>query len=207
MLKLYAKLLAIQKEIKPILREEENDHFHSSYYDINGLLAAVKPIVNAYGVLIIQMLQSIEGKPFLKTLIVDSDSGEFLESSTALPEGVEPQKMGAAISYYRRYALTAFFALEGEDDDANAVSGKQPTPALSPAGTQRICVTCKKPFNPKPGQEGWAKTCTSCYIKAKNEPKPAQEAPVTPQEVSPGDMIRALGGEKTDDIRLEDIPF
>lgn len=37
----------------------------------------------------------------------------------------DPQKMGSAITYYRRYALQSLFLLRAEDDDANVASTKK----------------------------------------------------------------------------------
>jgi hypothetical protein len=41
-----------------------------------------------------------------------------------LPEINDPQKLGSAITYYRRYTLQSLLALQAEDDDANLASNK-----------------------------------------------------------------------------------
>jgi hypothetical protein len=55
-------------------------------------------------------------------------------SSIALPTIQDPQKLGSAITYFRRYTLQSLLSLQAVDDDANITVSKQPEkkkPALS----------------------------------------------------------------------------
>lgn len=118
---IYEKLLEVQKEIKPIIKDSKNPHFKNTYFDINTLLAAVKPILNKYGLLLAQPLTSHDGKIMLLTQIYDAESGKCLDyHPTPLPECVDAQKYGSAITYFRRYALQSLLALEAEDDDGES---------------------------------------------------------------------------------------
>ena len=57
--------------------------------------------------------------------IVDLKTGQALSSSLTLPEMTDPQKVGSAVTYYRRYTLTSLLALQSEeDDDGNSASGR-----------------------------------------------------------------------------------
>lgn len=119
------KLLAAQKEIGAIKKESSNPFFKSKYFDINAILAEVKPILNKHGLVIIQPLNVVEGKNCLSTAILNSEDGKVVvESTVLLPEGLDPQKTGSAITYFRRYALQSLLALEAEDDDGNEASRK-----------------------------------------------------------------------------------
>lgn len=123
---IYERLLAAQMDIGAIKRDSTNPFFHSKYFDINAILAEVKPILNKHGLIIVQGLQVIEGKNGLSTGIINAEDGKLLlESSILLPEGLDPQKTGSAITYFRRYALQSLLALEAEDDDGNIASGKK----------------------------------------------------------------------------------
>ncbi len=123
--KIYAKLLEAQKEIGAIKKDSDNPYFKSKYVDINGILAVVKPILNKHGLVLTQALNVTEGRTGLNTAIVDSESGEKVESNVFLPEMSKPQETGSAITYFRRYALQSLLALESEDDDGNIASGKK----------------------------------------------------------------------------------
>ncbi len=63
----------------------------------------------------------------LTTIIVHAESGEWMESSYVMPVAKQndPQAMGSAITYARRYALASIFNLNQEesDDDGNLASG------------------------------------------------------------------------------------
>lgn len=119
------KLLAVQKEIGAIKKDSENPFFKSHYFDINSLLAQVKPILNKHGLVLTQALSAVEGRLGLNTAILDVDSEEKLENTCVLPEVTDAQKAGSAITYFRRYALQSLLALEAEDDDGNVASGKK----------------------------------------------------------------------------------
>ena len=47
-----------------------------------------------------------------------------VESSIKLPTDLDAQKIGGAITFYRRYSLTSLLALEAEDDDGNSTVKK-----------------------------------------------------------------------------------
>ena len=118
------KLLEFQKRVEAIKKDSKNPFFKSNYFDINSLLSEIKPILTDLGLIITQPLGHINGKPVIGTIILDSESGlPILKSNFPLPDLQDPQKMGSAITYYRRYALQSMLALQAEDDDANKAVG------------------------------------------------------------------------------------
>jgi len=140
-----AKLLKVQMALKPIAKDDVNPHFKNRYFDINTLLAAVKPILSESGLVLVQPLD----KNTLSTNIYDVESGEYLGSSVNLPEMTDPQKMGSVISYFRRYSLVSLLAIEGEeDDDANTASTAPKAAVASPSAPQSTTTaslgTCAK---------------------------------------------------------------
>jgi hypothetical protein len=124
-LKFREKLLAVQKEVGAIKKDKDNPFFHSKYADINSMLEQVKPILNKHGLVVTQPLSVVEGRLGINTVIMDAESEEGISSSCVLPDISDPQKVGSAITYFRRYSLQSLLALEAEDDDANMASGKK----------------------------------------------------------------------------------
>lgn len=117
------KLLDFQKKVGTIAKDSTNPHFKSKYFDINKLIEEVKPILNEIGLVIIQPLTNLDSKPALRTIIYDGETGDsIVESIIQLPYLEDAQKMGSAITYYRRYALQSLLFLQAEDDDANNAS-------------------------------------------------------------------------------------
>lgn len=79
-----------------------------------------------HGLSVVQMPEVIDGQLRLRTLLLHS-SGQSLDcgSLAANVDLENPQKIGSAITYFRRYALAAISqTVADEDDDANAASQK-----------------------------------------------------------------------------------
>lgn len=117
---IYKKLLVVSKEIDPISKDSTNPFFKSSYFDINKLIEVVRPVLSENDLVLLQPIK--EGKQY--SIIVDSESGESIESYLELPKIQDAQKLGSAITYFRRYTLQSLLGLQAEDDDGN-VAKKQ----------------------------------------------------------------------------------
>jgi hypothetical protein len=118
------KLLEAQKQIGAIKKDSDNPFFKSKYFDINAILAEVKPKLNECRLLLTQELKTQNDKLGIETSIRDVDTESFISAFCEIPQGVTPQQTGSSITYFRRYALQSMLALEAEDDDANVASGK-----------------------------------------------------------------------------------
>lgn len=116
------KMFAVQGQIEAIKKDSTNPYHNSKYFDINGLLKNLKPLLQKNGLVVMQTPVATQEGNQLTTLVVDPESGEFVEGSMNLPSDSNPQKTGSAITYYRRYALQCMFALEAADDDASLAS-------------------------------------------------------------------------------------
>lgn len=153
---LYQKLLAVQKEVKAIEKTEQNPHFKNFYFDINTLLSELKPVLSKHGLIVLQPVAVIEGINTLQTHVIDAESAESLTSSMSLPNTEKAQELGSALTYYRRYALTSMFALEGEDDDGEVATKAT---LVSTAEPKKVCPTCGKEH------AGKYPKCLTCYYK------------------------------------------
>ena len=115
------KLYKVQKEIGGISKDSTNPFYDSKYFDINSLIKQVTPILEKHNLLLLQPIE--DGKQYSR--IIDLDGG-MVESSLALPVNLDAQKIGSAITYYRRYTLQSLLALQAEDDDGNSASSNNP---------------------------------------------------------------------------------
>ena len=114
------KLFALQQEIGAISKDANNPFYKSKYFDINSLLKQLQPLLKKHKLLLIQPIE--EDMVYSKILCVEGTGGVI--SGLKLPELNDPQKLGSAITYYRRYTLQSLLALQSEDDDGNSASGK-----------------------------------------------------------------------------------
>lgn len=159
------KLLSAQKKIGTVAKDKTNPFFKSKYADINAIVEMVKPALNDEGLVLTQALSHIEGKPAIQTTISDGEAE--ISSITPLIENPDPQKMGAIITYFRRYALQSLLALQAEDDDGNSVvqpsyETVQSTPHPTQQGANKEqCNKCgaEMVFNPKTGKHFCSDRC------------------------------------------------
>ena len=118
---LYLKLAEVKREVGKVSKNSKNPHFKNTYADLNALIDAVEPILLEKGLLMLQPIQNGN----VSTIIIDCESSESIESSIALPVLQDPQKLGSAITYFRRYTLQSLLGLMAEDDDGNKASKKE----------------------------------------------------------------------------------
>ena len=120
---IYEKIGTIQQEVGKIEKKQANPFFKSKYFDINQLLDVLLPLFKDEGLILAQPLTHIGERPAISTIITDGK--DMIESTITLPDIQDPQKMGSATTYYRRYMLQSLLGLSGEDDDGNKASGKK----------------------------------------------------------------------------------
>lgn len=124
------KLLAFQSKVNAIKKDGKNPHFKSTYATLSQILSEVKPILSEVGLVITQPVNNRS----VQTIITDAESGESIMGEIPMPDNQNPQQIGSAITYYRRYLLAGILSLEIEDDDANLASST--TTKSEPATSQ-----------------------------------------------------------------------
>jgi hypothetical protein len=120
---IYQKLAQAKKEIGAISKDSKNPFYKSKYFDINQLLQHVEPVMEKYGLMIMQPI--IEGK--VVSLIIDVETGKDCRSEIQLTDERDPQRIGSQISYFRRYSLSSLLCLQAQDDDGNQAIPQTPT--------------------------------------------------------------------------------
>lgn len=118
--KIAPALLEAQKTMGDAVKSAKNPFFKSSFADLNAVREAVMPALNQNGITVLQLTVPGEnGRQFVQTTLLH-ESGEYLGSNTEIvcAKQNDPQAMGSAISYARRYGLQAFMCVGAADDDA-----------------------------------------------------------------------------------------
>lgn len=126
-LTVYAALLQAREEFAPVIKDEtakvqstKGQGYSYKYVELSSVLAAVTPALTKHGLIVVQVVDTDDqGRPYLLTRLVHVDSGTDVVSRYPLQPGRpnDPQAMGGAITYARRYALLAVLGLAPEDDD------------------------------------------------------------------------------------------
>lgn len=122
---LIAALAQFQSQAVNPPKNATNPHFRSKYADLASILDAVRRPLSEAGLAITQLVIEREKGPSLVTLLFHK-SGESISSELALrAKGNDPQSIGSALTYARRYALQTILGLAAEDDDdGNGANGK-----------------------------------------------------------------------------------
>lgn len=119
------KLLSIQRKISKIKKSSTNPHFRSKYADLNEVLDVCKEALNEEGLVIAQSPGKDSFGQYVETSIINPGDAQVLSGKVYF-SGAEDnmQKVGAAITYARRFGLISLLALESEDDDGETAVGR-----------------------------------------------------------------------------------
>jgi len=115
---LTAALITAQGEYSALKRDCVNPFFKSKYASLDSVIDATSPALRKYGLIVIQ---TTDGDNLISTLA--HSSGQWISGSYPLHAVKnDPQGMGSAITYARRYAYCAIVqcAPSDEDDDGNS---------------------------------------------------------------------------------------
>lgn len=113
-----------QGEITGALKDSANPFFKSKYADLASCWDACRGPLSKQGLSVVQGMDVSDGHLYLITRLLHM-SGQWISSTTPVtPKDDTPQGMGSALTYARRYALTAMVGVAQVDDDGNAASSR-----------------------------------------------------------------------------------
>ena len=184
--KLAEALAKAQGAMRPANRDHENPFFHSKYADLTSIWESIRKPLSENGLAITQSITETQAAFLTVETLLLHASGEFITSLMTVPTGKgDIQALGSAISYARRYALSALIgAVSDEDDDGQAASktGQKPAPVphLAPKPVNPIDAATEIPYSGSPEQ-------LAADIKAAEKARGWSErvAPATAQPVKP----------------------
>jgi hypothetical protein len=117
-------LVKFQASVSKVAKEANNPFFKSKYASLANILDTIQKPLSESGLAISQFPDANA----LTTIILHADSGEWMESSYVMPVAKQndPQAMGSAMTYARRYALGSILNLNiDDDDDGEKAMGRQ----------------------------------------------------------------------------------
>jgi hypothetical protein len=131
---LVAALVAAQGKIEPPAKSAHNPFYKSRYAPLDVVWDACRGPLGANGLAVIQTTTVRDGLTVLVTTLAHT-SGQWIRGEypiTAVKQ--DPQGIGSAITYARRYALAAITSTtpRDEDDDAETAQGRGATNGPKP---------------------------------------------------------------------------
>ncbi len=121
-------LAKAQGEIKGAIKDASNPFFKSKYADLASVVEAIRAAFSKNGLSYVQTVEPSEKDEVrVETMLLHS-SGEWLCCGVlALPvTKADAQGYGSALTYARRYGLSAASGVAPEDDDGNAAAKAAP---------------------------------------------------------------------------------
>ena len=106
-------LLCVQRTVQPVTKDAENPFTKSWYASLNSVMDACRNALIENGIWMCQYPVPVEQSNFLGlvTKLTHAESGQWQSSLAVVPlPKADPQGMGSAITYARRYALTPCWA-------------------------------------------------------------------------------------------------
>lgn len=121
-------LATFHSQVGKIGKDAKNPFFKSNYASLPHILDEIAKPLEKSGLVLTQFPDGSG----LTTMLIHANSGQFLEATYEMPvaKANDPQALGSAISYARRYAVSSILSLKIEDDDAEAAMKKVREPEL-----------------------------------------------------------------------------
>jgi hypothetical protein len=168
-------LAAAQGELRNAPLDKKNTHFGQRYASLGSITDTVRPVLAKHGLAVTQLSGTPDGGKVSVSTVLLHSSGEYIRETMVVPGGGNIQQAGSAITYMRRYALSALLGIVGdEDDDAEgAVAPQRPAKAskakeapesapkaqasgAAPAGYERVFPREVTPKTTKAGKPYWS---------------------------------------------------
>jgi len=132
-----AKSLAAWQSSNPTAAMSgKNPHFKSRFSTLQDIVDCART-ATAHGICFTQEVDFDDARMFVRTTMLHA-SGEMRESRTPIisRDNSDPQKMGSAITYAKRYGLQAIFGIPADEDDDGNKANEAPRRSLpgAPSG-------------------------------------------------------------------------
>ena len=119
---IFKALVKAQAEMGNAKKNSKNPFFKSSYSDLESVINAIKEPLNNSGLAVLQSMGTRKsGTQYVETVVLHT-SGQWIRSRTnvVIAKERDPQAMGSAVTYAKRYGLQALLLIPSVDDDGEA---------------------------------------------------------------------------------------
>lgn len=123
--KLIPALVQAKSKFDPIHKDKHAKigTYSYSYADLASVLDAITPALSANGLALVQPLTFDGSVMVLETRLLHT-SGQWIGGTYPVPMASKAQELGSAITYGRRYSITALLGIVADDDDDGAAASQ-----------------------------------------------------------------------------------
>lgn len=110
-------------------KDSTNPYFTSRYASLESVIDASREVLAENGLAVIQLPGDLTGGVLSLETVLLHTSGQYISGNFEIAVGkLDPQGVGSAVSYARRYALMAALNMPAVDDDGEAAMQAQKAP-------------------------------------------------------------------------------
>jgi hypothetical protein len=152
-------LLTVQAQLQPAPKDAENPFTKSNYATLNSIMDTCRESLIANSIWMTQFPvpppEHLGGGYLgLMTKLTHVDSGQWQASLAVVPlPKADPQGMGSAMTYARRYALCAMLGIVTEEDDDGNSAGLEARSRRKRNSTHEACPGEEQPLITPSGAE------------------------------------------------------
>lgn len=123
---LFTALSVAQGKIKNPVADIEA--YNYKYADLDKVMEAIRAPFAENGLAVMQMVGKLENNAITVTTLLTHKSGQYVSATTKMPVDLRKgaQGVGSAITYCRRYSLSAMVGIAQADDDGKQASENAP---------------------------------------------------------------------------------
>ena len=147
-------MVKVHKAIMPAAKDRMNPFTRSRYATLGAVMESCRAALLDAGVWLTQLPVPVDGGEAnssigLLTKLVHAESGEWQASLLVMPVPKnDPQGFGSALTYARRYGLSAMVGIVTEDDDDGNGACIQPKSSTQVCHTEPVPVAAKVAATP-----------------------------------------------------------
>lgn len=137
-------LAKAQGELENANKNSLNPHYKNRYADLAEVLNTVRPVLARHGLSVVQTIAYQDGLVSVTTILMHS-SGQYLGDTASAPvPRLDPQGVGVATTYLRRYSLAAFTGVAQEDLDGEIQQKPAKPEKPQPPSNESIAAAAAK---------------------------------------------------------------
>lgn len=122
---LFTALNKAQAELKGALKDSSNPFFKSKYADLESVWEACRPSLAKHGLAVTQTTDFLPDAGVCVVTTLGHTSGQWIKGVLPImAKAQDPQGIGSAITYARRYSLAAIVGIVQVDDDGEGGMGR-----------------------------------------------------------------------------------
>ena len=111
-------LAAAQSSLSPAAKDAVNPHFRNHYASLGSVWDAAREVLGANGLSVVQTYAPTDGTRLDLVTTLLHESGQWISGTISMvPAKADPQGIGSAATYARRYSLASILGIVADEDD------------------------------------------------------------------------------------------